>query len=58
MEREKSSNSRELRPDRGQRGCRPKQANKRTQERRLACANSPRVAESTWALVAKKVAET
>ena len=57
MDRDKSSISRELRRNRGLRGYRPKQANDKAQERRLACANSPRVADSTWAVVEEKLAE-
>jgi IS30 family transposase len=58
MARDKSSISLELRPNRGLQGYRPKQANEKARERRLACANSPRVADSTWAVVEEKLAET
>jgi len=58
MNRHKSSISRELRRNRGLRGYRPKQAHQLAQERTLACANGPRIAEATWAVVDAKLTET
>lgn len=49
----KSTISRELKRNRGQRGYRPKQAHRKAQERRAA--NSIQIEETTWALVEEKL---
>jgi IS30 family transposase len=49
----KSTISRELKRNRGQRGYRPKQADRKVQERRAA--NSKQIQEATWAIVEEKV---
>ena len=58
MSRHKSTISRELRRNRGQRGYRPKQAQEFSQARMRACENGPRIAAETWAMVEVKLAET
>lgn len=56
--RDKSSISRELNRNRGQRGYRSKQAHSQAQERMRACENGPRVGASTWEVVEAKLKET
>jgi IS30 family transposase len=56
--RHKSSISRELRRNHGQRGYRSKQAHSLAQTRREACANGPRIESRTWELVERKLKET
>jgi len=51
MNRSKSTISRELRRNRGQRGYRPKQAHEFSQARMRACENGPRIPEETWRIV-------
>jgi IS30 family transposase len=58
MNRHKSTIGREMRRNRGERGYRPKQAHAFYQARLLACENSPRIANETWAVVDTKLAET
>lgn len=55
--RNKSSISREMQRNRGQRGYRPKQAQALSQARKQACANGPRIADDTWAFAQDKLAE-
>jgi transposase, IS30 family len=57
MNRHKSSISRELRRNPGQRGYRPKQAHEFSQARMRACENGPRVPAATWAFAEAKLAE-
>lgn len=58
MNRHKSSISREMSRNRGERGYRPKQAHAFSQARLRACENSPRIAAATWTVVEAKLAET
>jgi len=58
MGRDKSSISRELNRNRGQRGYRSKQAHSLAQERMQASENGPRVDASTWAVVEAKLTQT
>ena len=58
MNRDKSTISREMARNCGQRGYRPKQANEIAQERKQARENGRRVAPETWAFVDAKLAET
>jgi len=53
IEVHKSTISRELKRNRGQRGYRPKQAHHKAQERRAA--NSTQIEETTWCLVEEKL---
>jgi len=57
IDRNKSTISREMRRNHGQRGYRPKQAQALSQARKLACANGPRIADETWAFAQIKLAE-
>ena len=57
MNRHKSSISRELHRNPGQRGYRPKQAHEFSQARMRACENGPRVPAATWAFAEAKLAE-
>ena len=58
MNRHKSTISREMLRNRGERGYRPKQAHALYQARLLACENGPRIAAETWAAVDTKLGET
>jgi IS30 family transposase len=49
----KSTISRELRRNQGQRGYRPKQAHRKAQERRAR--NSPQISKDAWAVVEEKL---
>jgi IS30 family transposase len=55
--RNKSSISREMHRNRGQRGYRPKQAQELYKARKRACENGPRIADETWAFAQAKIAE-
>jgi len=55
--RNKSSISREMRRNHGQRGYRPKQAQALYKTRRLACENGPRIADETWSFAQAKLTE-
>lgn len=55
--RNKSSISREMRRNRGQRGYRPKQAQELCKSRKQACENGPRIADETWAFAQAKITE-
>jgi len=57
MNRHRSTISRELRRNRGQRGYRPKQAHEFSQARMRACENGPRISDATWALVDARLGE-
>jgi len=57
MNRSKSTISRELRRNRGQRGYRPKQAHEFSQARMRACENGPRIPEETWRIVEAHLGE-
>ena len=57
MNRQKSTISREMKRNRGERGYRPKQAHEFSQARMRACENGPRVSAATWAFVEAKLAE-
>ena len=57
MNRHRSTISRELRRNRGQRGYRPKQAHEFSQARMRACENGPRIADATWAYVDQQLGE-
>ena len=57
MNRHRSTISRELRRNRGQRGYRPKQAHEFSQARMRACENGPRIPEETWAFVDERLGE-
>jgi len=57
MNRHKSTISRELRRNRGQRGYRPKQAQELAMERMSAASNGPRVDADTWHFVDTKLGE-
>ena len=56
--RDKSCISPELRRNLGQRGYRSKQAPSIAKTRREACANSPRIEDTTWEFVESKLALT
>ena len=58
MGRSKSTISRELRRNKGQRGHRPKQAHQLSLNRSQACANGPKIDQATWAVVDDKLAQT
>ncbi|HQU80940.1 MAG TPA: IS30 family transposase, partial [Azonexus sp.] len=57
MKRHRSTISRELRRNRGQRGYRPKQAHEFSQARMRACENGPRIADETWVFVDEQLGE-
>ena len=57
MDRHRSTISRELRRNCGQRGYRPKQAHGFSQARMRACENGPRIADETWAFVDERLAD-
>jgi IS30 family transposase len=56
--RDKSCISREVRRNQGQRGYRSKQAHSIAKTRREACANGPRIEDTTWEFVESKLALT
>ncbi len=53
--RDKSTISRELRRNRGQRGYRPRQADGFAQARQKNCANGPRISPSVWEAVQERL---
>lgn len=57
LERDKSTISRELRRNRGQRGYRPAQAQRLAEERAQICHNAPRIDPKSWAFAQAKLAE-
>lgn len=57
LNRHKSTISRELSRNHGQRGYRPKQAQSLAVARQRHCANAPRVATETWAFAQARLAE-
>jgi IS30 family transposase len=57
MHRHKSTISRELRRNRGQRGYRAKQAHEFSQARMRACENGPRIDDDTWRFVDARLGE-
>jgi transposase, IS30 family len=55
--RHKSTISRELSRNGSANSYRPAQAQKRSESRRMACANGPRIPEETWSFVDEKLGE-
>ena len=58
MNRHKTTIGREMMRNRGLRGYRPKQAHELARKRQQCCENGPRVADTIWAVVDAKLAET
>ena len=53
--RDKSTLSRELKRNKGERGYRPRQAQEKSEARARSCANSRRIPEAAWTYVEEKI---